>query len=249
MSNENMNPAVQAAMEKISTINAVEGFDPTPLAVQYSDLNSGESRWRLPVLNQIAWFRLRYPEGRLAVSVTPNKDCFVATARIYHHYTDPLEQFLAEATASRGYLQDKPTVSPREWAQTAAIGIALRNAGFGLQFSAAGDSFDTPAVDELGGIAWSDGQPPMPPTVDVPMGGATPSAERTPPASAAPAETPLEKAMKMSCPISKYKDKTLGEVLREDPNAVVWVANKFKGAADISAAAKLICDQAMRESA
>ena len=34
-----MNPAIQAAMEKIRTINAVEGFDPTPLAVQYDDLN------------------------------------------------------------------------------------------------------------------------------------------------------------------------------------------------------------------
>ena len=57
MSNDKMDPAVQAAMEKISTINAVEGFDPTPLAVQYDDLNAGGSRWRLPVLRQIAWFR------------------------------------------------------------------------------------------------------------------------------------------------------------------------------------------------
>lgn len=249
MSSENMNPAIQAAMEKIRTINAVEGFDPTPLAVQYDDLNKGESRLRLPVLKQIAWFWLRYPEGRLAVSVTPNKDCFVATARVYHHFTDPPEQFLAEATASRGYLQDKPTVSPREWAQTAAIGIALRNVGFGLQFSAAGDSFDTPVVDELGGIAWSGGQPPMPPTVDVSMGDEAPHAAKTSPAPVAPAETPLEKAMKAACPISKYKDKTLGEVLREDPGAIVWVANKFKGDANISAAAKLICDQALQESA
>ncbi len=55
--------------------------------------------------------------------------------------------------------------------------------------------------------------------------------------------------MKAACPISKYKDKTLGEVLREDPGAIVWVANKFKGDANISAAAKLICDQALQESA
>ncbi len=89
------------------------------------------------------------------MTVTAAKDCFVASARIYAHYNLPPDQYLAEATASRGYLPDKPTVSPREWAQTAAVGIALRNAGFGLQFSAAGDSFDTPAVDELGAITWS----------------------------------------------------------------------------------------------
>ena len=106
-------------------------------------------------MSQMAWFRLKYPEGRIAVTVTAAKDCFVASARIYAHYNLPPDQYLAEATASRGYLPDKPTVSPREWAQTAAVGIALRNAGFGLQFSAAGDSFDTPVVDELGAITWS----------------------------------------------------------------------------------------------
>lgn len=77
-----------AAWKAISKINAVEGFDPTPLAVQYDDLNSGESRKKLPVMVQMAWFRLKYPEGRVAVSVSPGKDCFVATARVYHHFSD-----------------------------------------------------------------------------------------------------------------------------------------------------------------
>lgn len=134
--------AKQAAMVALQKINAVEGFDPSALAVEYTDLNSAggkETRLRLPVMAQIGWFRLKYPEGRIAVSVTTGKDCFVATARVYPHYSEPVDQFLAEATASRGYLADKPTVSPREWAQTAAVGIALRNAGFGLQFSAAGE--------------------------------------------------------------------------------------------------------------
>lgn len=146
------------AMVALQKINAVEGFDPSALAVEYTDLNSAggkETRLRLPVMAQIGWFRLKYPEGRIAVSVTTGKDCFVATARVYPHYSAPVDQFLAEATASRGYLADKPTVSPREWAQTAAVGIALRNAGFGLQFSVAGDAFDTPVVNELGDIMWS----------------------------------------------------------------------------------------------
>jgi len=48
---------------------------------------------------------------------------------------------------------------------------------------------------------------------------------------------------------SKYSGKTLGDVLREDPKALVWVANKFQGDPEISAAAKLICEQSMEESA
>ena len=38
----------QAALNVIMGINAVEGFDPTPLAVEYVDLNTNEKRLRLP---------------------------------------------------------------------------------------------------------------------------------------------------------------------------------------------------------
>ena len=228
-----MNDGKQAALSAIQKINAVEGFDPTPLAVEYVDLNTQEKRSRLPVMAQLAWFRLKYPEGRVAVAVTAAKDCFVATARVYPSYT------------TRGYQADKPTVSPREWAQTAAIGIALRNAGFGLQFSAAGDSFDSPAVDELGGIIWSgEDDPQAPLSADMPPATA-PVAPQSP---AEPAD-PLEKAMNTLCPISKYKGRTLGQVLREDPRAILWVATKFTGDPEISAAAKLICEQSVEQSA
>ncbi len=141
----------KAAMRNvIATINAVEGFDPEPFAVEYADLESGETRKRLPVMIQMAWFRLKYPEGKITTKVTNGKDCFVATARVYPSYKDGGDCYLAEATASRGYLAEKPSVSPREWAQTAAVGIALRNAGIGLQFGMAGEDFPAVAPDELG---------------------------------------------------------------------------------------------------
>ena len=239
----------QAALEALQKINAVDGFDPSALAVEYTDLNSNERRLRLPVMAQIGWFRLKYPEGRIANTVTPGKDCFVATARVYHHYSDPVDQFLAEATASRGYLPDKPTISPREWAQTAAVGIALRNAGFGLQFGAAGDAFDTPAVDELGGIIWTGDPTGIPSSETSSVPASVPASPVPPPAAPQPTETPLEQALKKPCPITKYTGKTLGDVLNMDPKALVWIATKFTGDAEISAAAKLICEQAAAQSA
>lgn len=148
MSQSNSNEKA-AMLAKLAEINKVEGFDPTPFAVEYTDLITGEVRKRLPVMIQIALFRMKYPEGRIAIQVSSGKDCFVATARVYPSYKDAPECFLAEATASRGYDASKPSVSPREWAQTAAVGIALRNAGFGLQFSAAGDDFEDTAPNEL----------------------------------------------------------------------------------------------------
>lgn len=81
MSQNNSNDKA-AMMAIIENINKVEGFDPAPFAVDFTDLNSQETRKRLPVMIQMAWFRLKYPEGKIAVQVTPAKDCFVATAKV-----------------------------------------------------------------------------------------------------------------------------------------------------------------------
>jgi len=220
--------------ELIRGINAVQGFDPAELVVDYTDMNTNEARKRLPVMAQVAWFRLKYPDGRIAITAQPVKDYFVATARVYMHYNDPPEHFLAEASATRGQSAEKPTVSPREWAQTAAVGIALRNAGFGLQFHACGESFDEPAVDELDTAA--------------------PAEEKIRPAIVpAPAREPevltYEKALLLPCPISKYNGKTLGEVAALDPRALVWVAEKFTGDSKLKEGAKLICQHAAQQAA
>lgn len=237
----------------LDTINKVEGFDPAPFAVDYADLTTGETRKRLPAVIQIAWFRLKYPEGRISVSVAPGKDCFVATARVYPSYKDPQDAFLAEATVSRGVSADKPSVSPREWAQTAAIGVALRNAGFGVQFAMAGEDFSGVAPDELGNTAESGKQPAA-----AVSGSAdpveTPESEEAydcvPPTQAElTPEEKLQNAMRVSCPIQKYNTKTLGDVLTLDPKALNWLATKYSGSEEVRSAAQLICEYAVQQAA
>lgn len=44
MSQNNSNDKKAAMMPYIEDINKVEGFDPTPFAVEYADLKSGETR-------------------------------------------------------------------------------------------------------------------------------------------------------------------------------------------------------------
>jgi len=240
-----------AAVEKIATIHQVEGFDPSTLTVEYTDLNNnGEKRMRLPVMAQLAWFRLVYPEGKIPVTVTPVKDYYVAHARVYRNFADPPEHFLAEATASRAFDPNNPSVSPREWAQTAAIGIALRNAGFGLQFHAAGDGFDQAAAHEIGTPkSESDSETPAP--VSENTGETDPNpAPQTELKQSAPEELSpedaFEAALKIPCPITRYSGKTLGDLLREgETDALVWVANKFPGDTNIAAAAKLICEKSL----
>ena len=232
-----MNENKAASMSVIEKINEVSGFNPSLFAVDFTDLNNGEVHKRLPVVIQMAWFRLKYPEGKIAVQVTPGKDCFIATARIYPSYKDNSDCYLSEATASRGYCSEKPSVSPREWAQTAAVGIALRNAGFGLQFSMAGEELEETASNELG----INNNKIKPDSVDDDQKYTvenTIETELTP-------EEKLEQAMKIPCPISKFKGKTLGEVLILDSHAIKWLATKYTGSDDIKAAAKTICEYSL----
>lgn len=252
MSQNNSNEKA-AMLAKIETIHQVDGFDPAPFAVDYTDLGTGEVRKRLPVMIQMAWFRLRYPEGRIAVQVNAAKDCFVATARVYPNYKDAADCYLAEATASRGYCEEKPSVSPREWAQTAAVGIALRNAGFGLQFSMAGEDFEPAAVDELG-ITAGQSQPQAGNSIkgsEPAASGPEPAQEEYTASEPAPKElTPeekLEQAMNVPCPITKFRGKTLGEVLTLDPGAIKWMATKFAGSEELKEAAKLICEFSLQQ--
>lgn len=205
------------AEKYICIANKVDGFDPTEYVAEYTDLVTGESRRRLPVAMQIVWFRLKYPEGRIAVAAEPENNGFVARSKIYANFKDDPECYLAEAEAWRGIDEAKPGISPREWAQTAAIGIALRNAGFGLELGASDDTVDltveTPVVEE-------------PETSEDDM---------------------LSRALNTPCPIQKYRGKTLGEVLNQDANAINWLANKFTGSAEVSDAAKIICEYALRQ--
>lgn len=233
----------------LSTINKVDGFDPASMAVEYTDLTTLEKRKRLPVMAQLAWFRLRFPEGKIALHVEAVKDYFVATARIYVSYKDPVECYLAEATASRKYDPLKPTVSPREWAQTAAIGIALRNAGFGLQFGAAGDGFDSEVPDELGvgaGITQPPAPAPVPadtqfaPQTGTEVPSAPPEPEKVPEVVELTPEQKFQQACAVICPIKKHSGKTLGEVLQMDPRAINWLADNYSRDETVRAAANFI---------
>lgn len=231
----------------ISGINAVEGFDPTQVAVEYDSFD-GSKITGLPVAMQIAWFRLKYPEGRIAVTadVGANKDCIVARARIYKQYTDPVDQFLAEASASRSYSEKNPGIPPREWAQTAAIGIALRNAGFGLQFKVAGEPA-TPSGNELLPAGGKSGLPAAPERTETTAAAEAPAAVMP-----EPPIDPLEAARQMVCPLkNKYAGRTLGEIVALDKGFITWLATKYSGTEhpELAVAARLLCEHALSQSA
>lgn len=266
MSQNNSNDKA-AMMLHIEKINQIEGFDPAPFAIEYGDLSSGESRKRLPVVIRIAMFRMKYAKGKIAISTKEEKDGYVATARIYPDYKDAPDEFISEASAFRAPCPDKPSVSAREWAQTAAVGVALRNAGFGVQFDVAGEDVPETMGDNISNTPTVTPAPLQSstevsaPSISVPSETAKPPSisnanndEYTVSSDFSPESTNslsyeemVQEAMKLPCPIEKFGGKTLGEVLTLDPKALVWTATKFSGDSKIKEAAKLICEYAKSE--
>ena len=130
------------------------------------------------------------------------------------------------------------------------MGIALRNAGFGLQFGAAGDVGENQVPDELGAGA---GITP-PPASPIVLDGFQPDTDRpaAPVIQEKPSEvvelTPeqkFEQACAVVSPIKKHFGKTLGEVLAQEPRAIKWLATSYSGDEQIKAAAEFICAYAV----
>lgn len=120
----------------------------------------------------------------------------------------------------------------------------MRNAGFGLQFSIAGDDFEPKAIDELGANNAEDNH----------LTGSDIDSNSTEKLVSheqceLTEEEKLANAMNVPCPLSKFVGKTLGEVLMLDPGAIKWCATKFKGDESIKAAAQLICDYSLEQAA
>lgn len=118
-------------LETVQALNRVDGFDPSTCLEQYWDENN------LPVMRLITarlalWFRLKYPNGKIqSIAKQLVGEVAVFEARIYLDYQDASEHFLQSATGSK--TRGESPNDYIEWAETAAIGRALRYAGFGVQ--------------------------------------------------------------------------------------------------------------------
>lgn len=129
-------------------INQVEGFNPFARIKPATDFVTGEAKLDengepevyLPFKEQLTWFRLKYPTGKIAVDlveVPPERVCF--RSRVYADRNDPVDCFLAEGYGER-YRSTDAAFPPVATAQSQAISKALTNAGFGCEVgSFAGD--------------------------------------------------------------------------------------------------------------
>lgn len=121
--------------EAVRQLNKVEGFEPKNYLRE--EHNEEGISFYLDTKYRLLWFRLKYNSGKIVkIPKTLAKDYATFEVRIYADVNDAPENFLANGFASR-YRDDENKqfgLNFVESAETAALGRALKDAGFGTQF-------------------------------------------------------------------------------------------------------------------
>ena len=134
----------------VADLNRVDGFDPKAYLRAYGDEKTGEAQGYLDVKYRKLWFRRKHPLGKIAKKVIQLTDkAAIIEAKIYLDVNDPEDHFVASALAQRYF--DSSPFGPKyvEMAETAAVGRALADAGFGVQFCDVTEP-DDPAIVDAG---------------------------------------------------------------------------------------------------
>ncbi|MEY8412003.1 hypothetical protein EBB54_24050 [Schaedlerella arabinosiphila] len=134
--------------EAVAALNRVEGFNPMELARTLTK-EGQEGQLYLDVKYRKLWFRLVHPLGKIVSSIRSfTENMAIVEARIYLDKCDAEENYIANAFSQRFRTND-PNFGDKflEMAETAAVGRALSDAGFGLQFADVGEENDPMQVD------------------------------------------------------------------------------------------------------
>lgn len=134
--------------EAVAALNRVEGFNPIDLARTISKENQ-EDQLYLDVKYRKLWFRLVHPLGKIIshiVSYTENMA--LVEARVYLDKCDAADHYISNSFSQK-FRSNDPQFGDKflEMAETAAIGRALADAGFGVQFADVGEENDPAQVD------------------------------------------------------------------------------------------------------
>lgn len=119
----------------VAALHQVEGFDPRKFMrlIQKEDQSS---RYYLDVAYRKLWFRLCYPEGKIVKTIRSiTAQMAIVEARVYLNKNDPDDSYVANAFAQKFREDSEIGQKYVELAETAAVGRALSDAGFGFQFA------------------------------------------------------------------------------------------------------------------
>lgn len=136
------------AVEEIKNLNWVQGFDPRQYMRTITS-DSGVTKQYLDVVYRKLWFRLKNPDGKIVKKLIKlTEQTAIVEARVYLHKDDTEDSFISNALAQKFFSQDEQFGNKfLELAETAAVGRALADAGYGLQFADLEGELDPNVVD------------------------------------------------------------------------------------------------------
>lgn len=135
-------------VDEVRNLNRIEGFDPRQYMRNLTG-SDGTVKQYLDVVYRKLWFRLKNPEGKIVKKLLKlTEQTAIVEARIYLNKTDPEDSYIASAFAQKFSNQDEQFGAKfLELAETAAVGRALADAGYGLQFADLEGEQDPNVVD------------------------------------------------------------------------------------------------------
>ena len=145
-------------VEEIKKLNRVEGFDPRKFMRTLTG-DDGTTKQYLDVVYRKLWFRLKNPDGKIVKKILKLTDqTAIVEARVYLHKEDAEDSYIASALAQK-YFERESQFGPKyvELAETAAVGRALADAGYGLQFADLEGEIDPNVVDAPLGVPMGGG--------------------------------------------------------------------------------------------
>ncbi len=265
-----MNETMYDRFSAVRELNRVEGFDPMQVMRHITETAADgtvSERLYLDVVYRKLWFRLKHPEGAIRKVIREINDQFaIVEAKVYLHRSDPEDSYIANAIVKRYFTpDDKFGDKYLELAETAAVGRALADAGFAIQFADTEDNNDPNVVDTPVGVP--NGMNVNPITGEVmptsqPMMTNTPAqGQNTVPSVRKPQPMPsftpdmpveailsqmtMEYALQVTVENGEFKGKPMQVAAVESPGLLTWYVNSYKGRNNIlRAAAKFLLDRA-----
>ena len=145
---ETINTTMYDRVDEVRNLNRIEGFDPRQYMRNLTG-SDGTVKQYLDVVYRKLWFRLKNPEGKIVKKLLKlTEQTAIVEARIYLNKTDPEDSYIASAFAQKFVSQDEQFGAKfLELAETAAVGRALADAGYGLQFADLEGEQDPNVVD------------------------------------------------------------------------------------------------------
>ena len=238
----------------------------------------GKVTYYLDVAFRKLWFRLKYPEGKVVKKILKlTEQVAIVEAKVYLNRSDAEENFVSNAFAQK-YFSAEDSLGSKyvELAETAAVGRALTDAGFGLQFSDRDGETDpqvTEAPFEAGMLFQEEGLPEgnfgnMGSTgdgfdasewmmMDAQNGNDETEKKAKQNVTEIRKDMPVEQiyslltrdsAAAVVIPTKYYHGMTLGQLAIEKPQALEWYVTSYGGPDNLlRAAARFLLDTALKQ--